>query len=212
MYKIIFNMISPVSIIDLVTFDALISYCVFMEHNKNNVFKTAQGKELTPELQDIPIKKHKEGFYLSSYMIFSDKIEGVDRWRKRWHNMDDSIVDFKKSKRRIDTGRGFSKSYDMPILTISTKNISFYFDTNDVKKVEKLISDHLRGIGKKCSIGYGWFGSFKIEESNNEKMLFYRPVPKSFKHKDVKYRDDFGAIKPPYWYSGNQEEIQTPAT
>ena len=172
MYKITFNMTSPIAIIDDITLDAIISYCVYQKFRKEYDVRTASGSEVDPNKQDIPIKKHESGFYLSSYLFLDGEMESVDRWRKRWESRYDHLVDFGKAKRRIHTGSGQYKSYDMPILIKSTKKIFAYFESDNVGSVDDLINNYLIGIGKKVKIGYGWFSSFMIEKIDNTNDIF----------------------------------------
>jgi len=208
MYKITFKMVSPVVLMDNVTFDSILAYCVYSHYRKITDIKTSGGKEIDESKQDIPVTKHKDGFYLASWDITTEEHESVERWRKRWDNTNDRLADFKKAKRKIDTARGKYKSYDMPIVVKSIDEISFYFKSKEVGKVSFFINNYLVGIGKKVKMGYGWFSGFEIEKVKDSDVLYYRPTPKNFKS-PLKTIDGFGGIKPPYWH--NQQDIKIPS-
>ena len=201
-------------------FDSIISYCIYNNrYRKKTDYCTCTGKELnyTKIEPHMPIEKWKNGgFYLASNMFYDSMIEYTDYWTKRWNRKHDDIAYFGKAKRRIHTGSGSFKSYKMPFVTMSIREAWFYFQ-GDVKKVEKLIGEHLYGIGKKVNEGAGWFSSFKIEEAPTKEnaRVFCRPVPKAFVQDNFniitansfKIKTAFGAYKPPYWLPENQGEV-----
>ena len=215
-YKITFNFYSPCSFFELPVFDSIVGYCLYANQQSVIDKHTSTGEEVRNSKLDtnIPLEKHELGFYLASYMCFPGKIEGLDSWKKRWENNHDRIVNFGKSKRRITTGMGQTKSYNMPMQINCIKKGWFYFASNDIEKVKKLIFNNLPGIGKKVAMGFGWIREIEIEESKNEDMLYYRPLPKTALNlalsKFGKLRQSFGSYKIPYWLPENQEKIIIP--
>jgi len=208
MYKITFDMLSPIIYYDLPILDSIISYCKYREQMQFSDFHTPHGAEIIDF--ELPIRKHELGFYLASYMCFDTSIEGEDAWRKQWESLYDDIVDFGKARKRINIGSGQFKSYDIPFVTQHSKKIWFYFD-GDAKEVAGLISAYLAGIGKKSVIGYGAFSGFSIEPCNSEQMLYYRPVPVSafMNMSGFQTHTKIGRYYPPYWLP-SQEKILIP--
>jgi hypothetical protein len=206
MYKITFEMLSPIIYYDLPIFDSIIAYCKYKEQMGVSDFHTPHGAEIIEF--ELPLKKHELGFYLASYMCFDGSVEGEDAWRKQWESKYDDIVDFGKTRKRINVGSGRFKSYDIPFVTQHNKQIWFYFD-GDKDIVSQLISSYLNGIGKKSIIGYGNFADFVIEPSEEEQMVYYRPMPISaFMHTTGFHcKTKQGRYKPPYWLPATEKVL-----
>jgi hypothetical protein len=214
MYKITFDMKSPVCYYEPPVFDAILSYCAYQDRRGLADYHTPVGGEVV-EIE-LPLLKHDLGFYMASYMFSDEIIEGMDSWKKRWANQYDHLVDFGKAKRRIDAGSGKFKQYSIPLVTNSCENAWFYFD-GDAGEVERLAGDHLFGFGKKTAIGFGWFSGFEIEESGEADMVWFRPLPvdpgvfvKLMQIQDIHIEPSYGAYKLPRWLPGNQGQIVTP--
>jgi hypothetical protein len=160
MYKITFDMTSPIAMIDKPVFDGLLLYAVMREKYGNIAV------DLTPDdLNAIPVKWHEDGFPLSSVMFFDDSTESTGSWKKRWDGKNDHLADFGKLIRKIKVSGEKFKSYDMPLCLVDVRQAFFYFESDDVQRVQYLLLNHLAGIGKKVSQGYGFYSKFKIEES-----------------------------------------------
>jgi len=186
MYKITFKLKSPICFIDIPIFDSILSYCYMKEyHSDKMVFKdlTISKDNLIDfrKFNDFPIKLHESGLYfISSYMFYdTEKYKNfTGTWKKRWANQYDFIADFGKNKRKIDINKGKFKSYDMPLNLHSIKEVWFYFDSDNIKKIEYLIYKHLFGIGKKTSQGYGEIQEMSIEQIDyNPFEKTIRPIP-----------------------------------
>ena len=213
-YKIIFDMKTPIAYMDLPVFDSLIAYCVYKKRSKLTDYHTPQGNEV--EKIDIPIELHKYNFYLASYMFVDKQIESIESWKKRWCSKHDRIAYFGKAKRRIHTGSGQFKSFQIPILIQSIKYVYFFFKGNK-DKIKDLLQ-FLIGIGKKTKIGYGWIKDFMIINAleSEIKYIYYRPLPK--KNDLISFAlKNFGAVSPalgsfslPYWLPKNQTNIIKP--
>lgn len=214
MYKIIFNLLTPIAFIDLPIFDSILSYCVYQKkYRKITDYNSPSGKEIIEDFEkDIPLKKNESGFFYCSFMCFENDIESIAKWRKRWKSKYDKIANFKKAKRQVHIGQGYFKSYDMPLLIHSIDKVWFYFN-GDKEKIEELINNNLYAIGKKVKAGWGWIKNFKIEESNKEKMLYYRTLPnkkniyEKLNKMNHNYDIEFGSYKLPYWKMDNFEDI-----
>ena len=220
-YEIKLKINSPISFMmqELPCFDSIIAFCVYQDNKIKSDFHTPHGNEVID--YPLPIEKHESGIYLSSMMMFDEFVESCDSWKKRWENRFDHISDFGKAKRRVHTGSGKYKSYNMPVVINSIGEVSFVFKGNK-KEVERLINKHLYGIGKKVNTGFGWFDSFEIKECKKSKqyLIYYRPLNKEFvDHKDFmkvfpfkfkKIRKTYGGFYPPYWKFENMGNIFIP--
>lgn len=206
MYKITFELSSPISFIDRPCLDGILAYAWTKEE-----FGTVQARLSIPkeELIDftsvLPLKVHEKGYFLSSHMHFDGNcaIEQTGSWKKRWANKHDQIADFGRSKRKIDVGRGEFKSYDMPLNLMSTPEVWFFFQSDDISRVEYLIDKHILYLGKKRSQGYGEISDFSITECEEQKII--RPIPVRFFDEVPAGQLKFCAWKPPYWLPDNFE-------
>lgn len=211
MYKITFNMKTPICFIDRPIFDAIIAYCYAREFLGNR-FKQGLSYDKLIDFEAMPIKRHKDGYFISTWMMWEQEIEFTGSWKKRWANEHDHLADFGKQKRKVRINAGEFKSYDMPMALHSIPEVWFYFDSDNVGEVERLLVKHLFGIGKKTSQGYGEFEDFKIEESGFD---FFsepcRPVPISeekyfamMKNTKQSISVQYTGYRPPYWLPENQ--------
>lgn len=178
-YKITFKMSSQICFYDRPLFDALIVYCHLKELYGDIRRDFDTPKEKLSEFPGLPIEYH-DGYPLSSLMMFDKMscVEDTARVKKRWCSKHDSLADFGKSRKRIDTGKGHFKSFDLPLPIYDIDAVQFYF-IGDAEKVKYLIDRHLKGIGKKTAIGYGAFSEYKISEAHHlifQQMLL-RPIP-----------------------------------
>lgn len=212
MYKITFNMKAPICFIDKPIFDAIIAYCYAREY-LGNKFKQALNydeKELI-DFEAMPIKRHKDGYFIATWMFWEKEVEYQGSWKKRWANEHDHLADFGKLKRKVRINAGEHKSYDMPMNLHHIPKAWFYFDSEDVNEVMRLIDKWIFGIGKKTSQGYGEFSSYVIEKCDFDfQGESCRPIPisedqfmeimKTPNSLSLKYT----GFRPPYWLPQNQ--------
>jgi len=204
MYKIIFNMISPICYLDLPIFDGIIASCLYKEYCEKNNLSKKQSLNIEKLIDfDFPFKKEKD-YCLTSIMFFDKKyIEGITFWRKAWDNKNDYFVDFEGKKKKIKINSGIYKNYKMPLSYVYTNKVWFYFESEDIKRIKKLIDNYLIGIGKKVTYGFGWFKDYEIIETKEisfkDKLL--RPIP--FKETDLDGELKMCGYKSPYWLSNN---------
>jgi CRISPR type IV-associated protein Csf3 len=201
MYKITFDMRSPIIFTELPTLDGLLSYCFAREYVKDFVQKTNLTKEDIAFLDSMPLRKFPNGAFVASWMQFGEgrNAEYITSLKKRWANEYDSIANFAKGKRKVETDRGEYKSYQIPFQLNNIEQVWFYFDTDDLKHVNKLLLNHLVGIGKKISAGYGEFREWRIEAIDNNpfESKVLRPMP------NANNEGVFMGWKPPYWAAEN---------
>jgi len=211
MYKITFKLSSPISFIDKPLFDGIIAYLFFkdkygiIEHSVKHEYNPLYDVDLFP---DFPLKKDSNDLYVSSFMQFDNSLNYTSSWKKRWANQHDYIADFGKSKRQVEIDKGAFKSYDTPLNLYSIPEVYFYFDTDNLEFLTKLVSN-LWGLGKKTSQGYGEIESFDIEklDYNPFEKQVLRPIPILLSGLDpneqskalVDGRCAMHRVKPPYW-------------
>jgi len=205
MYKITFKMISPICFIDLPVFDGIIAYAYCKEKLGNNFVQKLSIDNLI-DFSEMPIKKHKNGYFIASQMFFDNNINFNLSWRKRWESKYDFLVDGKN--RKIRTNKGEFKSYDMPLNLYSIPEVYFIFDSDNISEVGQLINKYIVGIGKKISQGYGFYSDYYIEKIDIDfDKKIYRPIPLDLLPCELNdnYEIKFTSWKPPYWYQNNFE-------
>lgn len=212
MFKITFELGSPISFTTRPTFDAILAYAYvhdmlgyvpqFLNISESGVLK----------FENLPIKRHEKGYFLASYMQYDESIaiESIEKWKKRWANKYDYLADFGKGKKRsISIQSGEFKSYDVPFPIIDIPEVWFYFDSDNIAEIDRLIDNYVSHIGKKRSQGFGYIKSKKLEiiDYNPFENDIIRPIPFEFidKEKFPNVELDFTAWKPPYWNSCNFE-------
>lgn len=126
---------------------------------------------------------------------------------KRFTDKETYHLTRKQQKGRIHTDRGHYKDFMIDLPMIICRGLRFYCNA-DKKDLTHLLS-HLRGIGKKVSIGSGRIKSVTIKPIS-EDYSFYkngeimRPIPTKLKVpicEGMTYRME--AYKPPYWNKDN---------
>ena len=210
-YKIIFLLNSPISFLDTPTFDGVLSYAYAREILPDAAFsqKLNIDKSEIIDFSNMPIEIHEKGYFMASKMFFDETngVESIQKWRKRWANKYDNIADFGKQQRKVDVARGAFKSYDMPIIVKHIPVVWFYFKTDNIYEVKRLVSKHIHFLGKKRAQGYGEILKFEIEQSNYEFVGAFRPIPLRLADVDINKFEDVKfthcAWKPPYWMPEN---------
>jgi hypothetical protein len=197
-------MSSTISFIDEPIFDSIIAYCwtkeVFGQFWPKIDFKQNKGF-----YDNIPLKKHKHGYFIASSMFYKWDIDSTEIRRRRWHSRDDNLAFFGKNKRKVQIDGFEFKSRSIPYIVHSIPEVWFYFD-GDPGRIESLVKNHLPGIGKDIARGHGFFDSFEITKSDIPEI--YRPIP-------VKYiNNSKGALKYCAWqvpyYCMEKEHCQCP--
>ena len=206
MYRISFFLSSPISFTVKPTFDSILAYAFVKEKFRVLPQPMSLRKDEIIDFSDLPIEKHKNGYFLASRIHYDkDKsIESCDRWRKRWDNKNDRIAHFGKGKRkRVKIDAGDFKSYDIPFLTIRTPKVWFFFESINVEEVDRIIAKHIHFLGKKRSQGFGEIRDFSIEELPSSRIV--RPIPEKFFPDSTGREKQYCSWKPPYWEQLNME-------
>lgn len=208
MYKITFNLKSPVSFIDLPTFDGVLAWCYMKD--KYGIVEQKLTIDNVESFEDMPLCKHPDGYFIASWMQYdkAKAIEYTGSWKKRWANQHDHLADFGKKVKKVRINAGEFKSYDMPVVLQNIKTVWFYFASDNIERVRYLVANHLWGIGKKTAQGYGEVESFQIEEIEYNPFLseVIRPIPVN--ESDLanlqKLSVRLMGFRPPYWLPENQ--------
>lgn len=221
MYKITFELDSAICFSELPLFDGILAYCYvkdklgFVPRSLN--YNQDEMEKFFKEMQfdKIPLRLHEDGYFLASYMQYNKSSEESfsGSWKKRWANKHDKFADFGKSKRVIEIGKGKFKSYDTLLNLHAIDKVWFYFDSDNISEVERLLSKHLYGLGKKTSQGYGKIKSMILEQIDYnpfEKVIRPVPIPKDITDQEktkllLDGRVQLCRIFPPYWSNVRSE-------
>lgn len=208
MYKITFKLKSPVSFIELPTFDGILAWCYMKD--KYGIVEQKLTIDNPESFDDMPLCKHPDGYFIASWIQYEKEksIEFTGSWKKRWDNRHEHLTDFGKKVRKVRSNAGEYKAYDMPIVLQNIKDVWFFFASENIERVRYLVANHLWGIGKKTSQGYGEIDSFEITEIDNNPFLetVLRPIPvnqtdlSNLQNLSVKLM----GYRPPYWLPENQ--------
>jgi len=205
-YKITFQIKTPVSFQDTIMFDGIVAYAYAQDQMKGvrgQAQKLSYSKDELIDFSSMPIIKHEDGYFMASWMFYEmdEMVEYLGSWKKRWANEHDHLSDFGKQKRKVRVDAANFKSYDVPIRLVDISECWFFFQSQNVQEVERLLSKHVVGIGKKIAQGNGLIKSFEIEElQHNPFDELIRPIPTIKRGDNVR----FTGYYPPYWMSENQ--------
>jgi CRISPR type IV-associated protein Csf3 len=209
-YKITFNLTSPLAMQQTIMFDGLLAYAYFQEHapdKEKNI-----GRLSFDEIYDfsgMPLVLNERGYHMASWLLYEKEMaaEQIHTALKKWEEGLDHMADFGKAKRAVMIDRGEFKTTQIPIRVVNVPQVWFYFQSDNVGEVQRLIEKHIVGIGKKISRGYGFFSRFDIEEAENVfETQILRPIPVD--ESEVEYTVEgrsyeYRAWKMPYWLPEN---------
>ncbi len=209
-YKITFQLKTPICFQEPIMFDGLIAYAYAQENSKEaNISRLSYSKDQLIDFDPMPITKHSDGYFMASWMMYDKNgiIEYLGSWKKRWANEFDYLADFGKNIRKVRINNADFKSYDMPVRLVDLKEVWFYFQSNDVAEVERLLNTHIIGLGKKISQGNGLISSFVIEPLDYDPFKkIIRPIP--VKEVPTNFKGELNLVYtgyyPPYWMPDNQ--------
>lgn len=208
-YKITFEFGAPLIYIERPTFDSILAFCYMREQYGEIEQKlTISKNDLVDFFAVLPLcVKENDGmqYFNASWLLFDENmsLEGVDSYKKRFDFFNDDLLDFGGKTEKITINNGDFKSYDIPVTTHFVRNGWFYFESNDVNKVNELVSNHLYGIGKKTAYGYGKIKMFHVEHIKYDPFVenVLRPIP--VLGQKAKENMQYCAYKPPYWLPCN---------
>lgn len=203
-------MSSPIATQQTIMFDGILAYAYFQEHAPNDQKQVGLlSYDAKFDFSKMPLVLHEKGYHIASWMLYdTTKVsEQMHTMLKKWDETNDYMADFGKSKRQVMIDRGEFKTTQIPIRIINVPQCWFYFQSENVQEVKRLIEKHIVGIGKKISRGYGFFKSFDIEEVENIfDTQILRPLPANeddLKNLQGMQRYEYRSWKIPYWLPEN---------
>lgn len=205
-YKITFSLKTPICLSDNIMFDGLIAYSYAQEMINTQNGKLSFDKDELIDFSGMPIVQHKDGYFMASWMFWKqESVQYIDSWKKRWSNEYDEYSDFGKNKRKVRINSSEFKSYNTPIPILDIDECWFYFQSDNLFEVSRLLDNNIIALGKKISQGYGIIDSWSISELDYDPFTnIIRPIPA--KEKDVSSGNcnvEYRSWKPPYWLPDN---------
>lgn len=216
-FKAIAVMRTPVCMIEDIILDSIISAAKAKEILQDQFYagENVHGsKEMIDEMLGSILDK-KYGVYCTS-IGFGRYKESTGSWAKKWEENYDDLIDFVKTKNRVDIGAGTYKNYHMPLVLKSYERIEFFVRGN-MEEVSRLLREYISFLGKKASQGYGQIKEWIFEEIEDDRsvlddMQIMRPIP----GKEVMglglNATDFKVMPtiPPYWRNDCKELCAMP--
>lgn len=211
-----FEMATPFSTIDYIRLDGILSYFSLRELLGQDFYNLPDSTE-DPLIAPLPLEQcendDKQWWWACSFGANSSNIDFVTRWKKRWDDDNDDLVDFGKKLPRVNHKAGQFKAYDMPLIIKCAHEIIFCCKGN-MHEIERLLQD-CHYIGKKRSQGFGEIKRIIVSEtgqawhswSEEGKPTRAIPVAKSNIGKITKETGGISlaqmAYRPPYWHPKN---------
>lgn len=193
-----------------IMFDGLLAYAYVQEHGTASDKNTGQlSIQNQFDFSGLPLERHKDGYYMGSWMFYEDETASkqVQTSLKKWDEQYDYMADFGKAQRSVQIDKGEFKTTQIPIQVVAVPEVWFFFRSDNVDEVQRLIEKHIAGIGKKVSRGHGFFSHFAIEELlENPFDEIIRPIPASdadIKQMQSGARYEYRAWTFPYWETTN---------
>jgi len=150
--------------------------------------------------------------------ILPKSLEAVEHFAKRL-GVENAGLLAEDERRIVATTNSWTKSYRLP-LRLRAVSCVRWFAWGDRREIRKLLKG-IDSIGKKMSYGYGRVRSWDVEPTEEDRSWYahhergavlMRPLPQG-EHLPtdlIGYRQDFAAVRDPYWHPDVHCEAVTP--
>jgi CRISPR type IV-associated protein Csf3 len=195
-YKLNIELETAINFIDPIYFDALLLSLYIKDQFGFVPTQLEIKKEDIIELPNGLIVKHEEGFYLASQLMYeAQDIQFTSYFTKHFDVKNAHFAKF-KGKRKILVNKGEYKSYQLPQLLHSIKDVYFVFESDNIEAVKMLLEKHFFALGKKRNRGWGIVKEWNITKTE-EKIKRFAPI-------EIEKADPNAPIiylrkTPPYW-------------
>lgn len=169
-------------------------------------FRYADGMSLAAGVERIVRTRETAWYYAASFAQWSDNVEGIDHWNKRFDASLADLVDFGGKRGRVIVEAGAYKAYHMPVFYRVTRTITWYL-VGDIDWVREMLSTATH-IGKKPAQGWGqvhrwdvqpWHADWSVYGAHGQLM---RAIPAE--------HGILTGIRPSYWVRRNQVICEVP--
>jgi CRISPR type IV-associated protein Csf3 len=204
------NFLSPIAYIDDIALDGILSYFSISNIISDLGLCPQSCLPFPDGIQiDIPLPFEKRGtekkYWSCSFGIPEKQRTSITKWRKRWDEENDHMVDFGKKAKRVDHKSSHFKAYDMPLVLQDVEKLSFYCFAN--KEELKRLVQQIQFVGKKRTQGFGRIKNYNIfpiknDWSEKKEGKYTRAIP--FQKGNLE-KGMYGTFKkcgyyPPYWF------------
>ena len=210
--KIVFEMMTPICLsYPFIFFDGLLAHLVYRRELGEDFYALPSKRVIKVQGERlIPLKK-TAGIYHASVSFFDFKDGFGYRIYKKFC---ERYFEYEKSRiKKIDRRRGAFRDHIIHLIYVPARKVTFYAN-GDREKIEDLLSS-LSALGKKTSIGFGFFKKYVIEEIDEDRSIVYqgramRTIPFPL----FSYATDIAtmAYKPPYWAIENHIPCAIPGS
>jgi CRISPR type IV-associated protein Csf3 len=215
--RITIELSSPMACVDGdIRLDALLHCCVLQDLADEAKRRGHRSDFPRTVWRDVPMPLAKmqtaqgddfKKIYCASFAEY-DGSESVNRWKKRWEDEFDDMVDFGSRKQVIDHKKEHFKSYDMPVVLRSTRELVFYA-RGVGEEIERLLKTYLTHMGKKGSQGYGRIRSVAVRPCAEDWSVWrdgkpMRAIPLEMAGETEGLRQIFCGYRPPYYLPEHQ--------
>lgn len=126
------------------------------------------------------------------------------RWRKRF----DVDLDHQVKRTHVNTSSGEFKSYNAALPYNAADKLFFYLK-GDGERAKEMIEEHIPGIGKKTSQGFGAIKDVHLGDAEADNAVHYdgrilRSIPADWITPEPGTTFQRRTTKPPYWHQANQ--------
>ena len=206
---------SPIAFTNSLAFDGILAFCVAKDLLGED-FHLTQGLP-AHELVEFSLPLEERGitkrYYACSVAQCEEKTEHLARYRKRWDERYDDVVDFGGKQERVWHKGGQFKSVNMPLVYVAIPCVRFFCFGN-MAETKRLMEKHLVCIGKMASHGYGKimrmdFSQVSIDISCIDcvKMLMRNiPIEELAGMGLVAEETQYVSYRAPYWSPANFAE------
>jgi len=200
----------------IIPLDSILAYAVYTDITRGDL-QTWQTNNAI-ELINMPVPCTEiltadgKRYFSASWGIFDDSTS-IGRWKKRWEEDFDNLVDFGGRKCEVDHKSGGMKAYDMPLVLRSAPEIIFYANGNH-DEIRRLLKSHITHIGKKRSQGWGRITGIEVDKIEHDKSCWSARLPMRSVPVDGEAHSDLKVshvgYRPPYWLPQNQALCYVP--
>src|SRR5690606_3917757 len=124
----------------------------------------------------------------------------------------------RRGRGKVNLGSGEFKAYHIPLYTEVVERLVWYA-CGDAAEVRRLLTTHVRGLGKKRNSGHGAVAEWTVEEVGMPAdRWMWRPNGEPARAIPTRMLDDWTGetawlgFRPPYWLAANQTWCAAPAT
>lgn len=232
MLRITAHMLQPVAFnpAEGLSIDAPLLYAVKLEESGEAFFEPRGNDEIATSTAEpdpqMPLAVHRAGDTWCYAASLAELHGHFGTERKHWNKRVDEAEALALAERRglatrrgkVNLSSGEFKSYHQPLYVEVVDRLVWYA-VGDADEVRRLLTTHVRGLGKKRNSGHGAVAEWTVEEVGMPAdRWMWRPNGEPARAIPTRMLDDWTGetawlgFRPPYWLAANQTWCAAPAT